>query len=215
VDEASWGDRDFLRKLLAGLCQTVHGEGLRAERALKTTHNFATDAVSWQGWLEPGARVNVAQDVTTFGSDGLDIVGIDIYANYFNGFPLGLGRVDEDIGQAVTAAGQRPVWILETGFPRAPAVRGFTAGRQAEYFRHTFDTAYSQGVSLVLGFGWFWDPKGWFTDAPKPPAWWSPQACEGHWSPIRVTLRPDGSKTVSYGPAWDALKDASRRWVVP
>ena len=67
----------------------------------------------------------------------------------------------------------------------------------------------------MLAFGWFWNPKGWFTDSPKPPSWWSPQACEGHWSPITVTHKPDGGKDVRYGPAWGALQDASQRWLSP
>jgi hypothetical protein len=143
----------------------------------------------------------------------LDIVGIDIYANYLNGFPMRRGRMTQVVEEAVSAAGGRPVWILETGFPQGPAIRGFTAGRQAEYFRYTFEDAYSHGASLVLAFGWFWNPAGWFTDSPKPPPWWGLQACEGHWSPITVTRKADVSNDVNYGPAWEALKDAARRWL--
>ena len=215
VDEPSWGDEAFRQKLLAGLCATVHSEGLRMGRGLKTTHNFATDSSSWQDWVQPAAQVNFAEDIGTYASDGIDIVGIDIYANYFNGFPMRKERVAQVIRDAVAAAGGRPVWILETGFPRAPALRGFTEARQAEYFRYTFDTAYSEGVSLVLAFGWFWNPKGWFTDNPNPPPWYSPQACERFWSPLSVTHKPGGAKKVRYGPAWDMLKDASRRWASP
>ena len=215
VNEDSWGDAAFRKKLLAGLCATVHDEGRRLGRSLKTTQNFATDAVSWQGWIKSGGQVFLTQDIGTFGGDGLDIVGIDIYANYLNGWPMRKGRVERVIAEAVAAAKGRPVWILETGFPQAPALRGYSEARQAEYFRSTFDAAYSRGVSLVLGFGWFWNPKGWFTDSPAPPPWWSPQACEGHWSPITVSRRPDGTQDVRFGEAWSVLQDAARRWVAP
>ena len=215
VNEPSWGDKPFLKKLIAGLCATVHAEGARMGRPLKTAHNFATDFASWQDWVKPAPEFKIADDIEAFGSDGLDIVGIDMYANYFNGFPMRKDRVAEIIRQTVAASGGRPVWIMETGFPRAPALRGFTAGRQAEYFRYTFDTAYREGVSLVLAFGWFWNPKGWFTDDPNPPGWTSPQVCERYWSPLTVTKQRDGTKDVRYGPAWQMFEDASRRWVSP
>ncbi|MBI5243069.1 MAG: hypothetical protein HY922_05195 [Elusimicrobia bacterium] len=217
VAEDSWGDKEFLKRLLAALSETVHAEGRRLGRDLKTTHNFATDSTAWKGWAASGEeteKVDFKKDIDDYGALGLDIIGIDLYANYFFGWPLRDGTVGKTVSEAVAAAGGRPVWVLETGFPRAPGLRGFSEARQGEYFRKTFDAAYGAGADLVLAFGWFWNPQGWYTDNPKPKPWWNPQAGEQYWSPISVTHRSDGSiKDVHFGAAWDEFKSASQRWV--
>jgi hypothetical protein len=62
VKEPSWGDKPFLKKLLAGLCATVHAEGRRLGRDLKTTQNFATDGGSTSG---PTARTAWTSSAST------------------------------------------------------------------------------------------------------------------------------------------------------
>ena len=220
VSERSWGDRKFLDALITGLAQTVHAEGQRAGRPLKTTHNFATDGTAWKDEVnahavpeETSQPVDVVKDIGVFAVHDLDIVGLDLYANYFTGWPMQDAKEGRVVADAVAAAGGRPVWVLEAGFPRAPGLKGFTEARQAEYFRKLFDASYRAGAKVILAFGWFWNPHGWYTDDPKPKPWWSPQACEQYWSPISVKHNPDGSKNVHFGPALDEMKSASDRWL--
>ncbi|MFH1726584.1 MAG: hypothetical protein ABII00_18395 [Elusimicrobiota bacterium] len=211
VNEKSWADAEFLKKLLAALADTVHAEGRRMGRDLKTTHNFGTD-VGWKDWVSKKS-VDIGKDIGTFGVSSLDIVGVDVYANYFYGWPVHDERVGEVVSQTVEAADGRPVWVLETGFPNGPGPRGFSEKRQALYFRNGFDAAYAAGADVVLAFGWFWNPLGWYTDSPDPLPWWHPQAGEQHWSPIKLTPNPDGGTDIRFGKAWDEFVAAARRWV--
>ena len=214
VPDKAWGDRKFLDQLITALAQTVHQEGKRAGRPALTTHNFATDGTTYKDEVKAHeVPITVSEDIAAFGAHDLDIVGVDLYANYFSGWPLQDKKEGGVVADAVAAAGGRPVWVLEAGFPRAPGLRGFTEARQAEYFRGLFDHCYASGAKVVLAFGWFWNPHGWYTDDPKPKPWWSPQACEQYWSPITVKHRPDGSTDVHYGPAMDELKSAAEKWV--
>jgi len=214
VDEKSWSDKEYLKRLIAALSDTVHSEGRRLGRDLKTTHNFATD-VGWKGWVSAAevAQLDFRKDIGAYGPLGLDIIGLDSYANYFYGWPMHEDKLGKIVTEAKAAAGGRPVWILETGFPGAPSAKGFSEARQGEYFRGAFDSAFGAGADVVLAFGWFWNPRGWYTDNPKPLPWWHPQACEQYWSPIQVTPKPDGSKDVYLGKAWEEFKSASKRWL--
>ncbi|MEK7746822.1 MAG: hypothetical protein AAB576_09160, partial [Elusimicrobiota bacterium] len=213
VKEKSWGDREFLRSLISTLCRTVHAEGERAGRELKTTHNFSAD-MAWKDWLGPKIPASLSADIRAFSApDDLDIIGVDLYANHFTGWPMFDKKVARDVAGAVSAAGGRPVWVLETGYATGPKWRGFSEGRQEDYFRKAFDAAYGAGADLVLAFGWFWNPHGWYTDNPAPLPWWHPMSPEQHWSPVHVERGADGSRNVRLGPAYDELTQAARRWV--
>ena len=213
VKEKSWEDRAFLRSLISTLCRTVRAEGERAGRALKTTHNFSAD-MAWKDWLGPKASASLSSDIRAFSApDDLDIIGVDLYANHFTGWPMFDKKVARDVAGAVNAAGGRPVWVLETGYAAGPKWRGYSEGRQEDYFRKAFDAAYGAGADLVLAFGWFWNPHGWHTDRPSPLPWWHPMSPEQYWSPVHVERGSDGSRKVRFGPAYNELTQAARRWV--
>jgi len=208
IKEKSWSDAGFLQQLVAVIADTIHQEGRRQGRQLRTTHNFAP--APWDGLVE---HSGVAKLIETYGPS-LDIIGIDLYENYFLARPFLNKPALADVADAVRAAGGKPVWVLETGYARGPSQRGFSDANQAAYFQQMFDGAYTDGADLVLAFGWFWNPLGWYTDQKDQPLpWWSPMATEQYWSPLTVSYGPDGAKTVSYGPAWDVFKQAARKWV--
>lgn len=199
--ELSWGDKGFQYRLLKELSAVVHAEGARQGLTLKTTQNYATQsAIGWQDYVRD-AR-----------SCGIDIVGIDIYGNYLVGWPLLDELAGKQIAEAKKAADGLPVWVLEAGYSRAPAVRGFTPERQTEYFKRFFDRSYRAGADVVLAFGWFWNPSGWFTDHGQP-QWYEPMAAEPYWSPIEVRQDGQTGSNVIYHGAWDEFRKAAVKWV--
>ena len=196
INEASWKDRKYQLRLLRELSETVHAEGKRQSIKLRTAQNFATQTFGWESYVRDAAGA------------GLDIAGIDLYGNYFFGWPLKDAEMADNVRRAKRAAGGGAVWVLEAGFARAPAARGFTPERQAEYFKRLLDSSYRGGADVVLVFGWFWNPKGWYLDGGNTPQWYSPMAAEPYWSPIEKL--PDG-KTVFHG-AWEEFKKAAQKW---
>ena len=196
IKEASWSDREYQLRLLRELSATVHGEGKRQGLALRTTQNFATQSFNWESYVRDAAGA------------GIDIAGLDLYGNYFLGWPMKDAEMADNVLRAKKAFSGGPVWVLEAGFARAPAVRGFTPERQAEYFKRLIDRSFRNGADVMLVFGWFWNPKGWFMDGNNTPQWYSPMAAEPYWSPIEKL--PDG-KLVFHG-AWDEFKKAAQKW---
>lgn len=220
VNDVSWKDMSFLQDLLQTLGDTVHEEGRLAGRELKTVHNFLSGLpwAPWQRLLSQKKILSVAQapsrgPISPKKQDPIDIIGIDSYSNYYLGFPATGRGLDKHVRDAVSAGGGRPVWVLETGFPRGPKSRGFSEERQAKYFKETFQEAYQAGADLVLAFGWFWNPNGWYTDRPGPLPWWHPQAGEQYWSPIVMESGSDGAKQTRFAPAWEEFKRAAHRWI--
>lgn len=214
VEEASWLKGSFLRDLLQALGDAVHEEGRLSGREFRTVHNFLP-GLPWAPWKHLAAGNKKSPKNSSSGGasqrDALDIVGIDYYSNYFlGGVPNGLS-LNNHIRDAVSASDGRPVWVLETGFARGPKRRGFNEERQAKYFKKTFEEAHKAGASMVLAFGWFWNPNGWYTDREGSLPWWHPQAGEQYWSPLEVTREPDGSKQVRFAPAWDEFRKAAKR----
>jgi hypothetical protein len=219
VNEPSWKNLAFLKDLLQTLGDVVHEEGRSSGRELKTVHNFLCGLpwAPWQGLVSRKKILAPSQTpshspVAKSRQDPLDIIGIDSYSNYYLGVPA-MGRgLDKHVRDAVSASGGRPVWVLETGFPRGPRMRGFSEERQAKYFSEMFDEAYKSGASLALAFGWFWNPNGWYTDRSGSLPWWHPQAGEQYWSPIETRSGPDGSKQRRFAPAWGEFQRAAERW---
>jgi len=198
--ELSWADKKFHYRLLTELSAVVHNEGARQGVSLKTTQNYATQsAIGWEDYIRD-AR-----------SCGIDVVGIDIYGNYLMGWPLLDEKAGEQIAAAKKAAGGLPVWVLEAGYSRAPAVRGFTPQRQTEYFKRFFDRAFRNGADVVLAFGWFWNPSGWFTDNGQP-QWYEPMAAEPYWSPIEIRQDAQAGAGIIYHGAWDEFHKAAVKW---
>lgn len=215
VRELSWGNKKFLIELLQVLGDTVHEEGRRMGRDLKTTHNFLAGIpwASYKKFVEKGTENDSAGIFSSGKRNFLDVVGIDSYLNYYQGFPLLDKVVGGHVRQAKKLAKGRPVWVLETGIASDPWHRGFSDRRQGKYFKKTFEEAYKSGASMVLAFGWFWNPRGWYNDRTDELPWWHPQAVEQYWSPIRVETDETGARTIRFSHAWDELRKAAHRWL--
>lgn len=217
VPEDSWKDLSFARALLQTLADTVHGEGERRGTKLRTVHNFVPDLpwAPWGRWPTLGGLKTLRDGMEALEAKKyLDIIGIDPYPNYYTGWPINAKRVAKNVQEARKVADGRPVWVMETGFARAPKIRGFTENRQGEYFKKTFDAAYEAGASLVLAFGWFWNPLGWYNDKQRPLPWWHPRAVEQYWSPIVVEKDRNGNKNIRFARAWKEFVEAAKRWRV-
>ena len=194
--DSAWTDRKYGMSLLQHLTEVVHREGARQGFDLKTTQNYSTSLPGWRKYIKQSAQY-------------VDIVGIDMYANYVAGWPPADKRMADYVLDAKAASGGKPVWVLEAGFADAPRIKGFTPRAQAAYFKRLIDRCFRNGAEVVLVFGWFWNPAGWYTDSGKPAHWYSPMAAEAHWSPIQKD--PKTGK-ITFGPAWDEFKNAAEKW---
>ena len=201
ISESSWGDKAFQRRLLRELAGVVHNEGAKRGVVLRTTQNYSTMMVEWKSYIK------------TAGEDGIDIIGVDLYGNYLFGIPLRDAGMADIVAEAKQLAGERPVWVIEAGYARAPLVRGFSPDSQAEYFKRLFDRCFRSGADVVLAFGWFWNPKGWFMDGETQPQWWSPMAAEPYWSPIETGAGENGKGDAIFHPAWSELQKAAAKWL--
>ena len=201
IKEPSWGDKEFQHRLLRELAAVVHNEGAKRGVVLRTTQNYATMGVEWESYVKAA------------GEDGIDIVGVDLYGNYFFGIPLQDTAMAGIVARAKQLAGVRAVWVLEAGYSRGPRARGFSADSQAEYFKRLFDRCFRSGADVVLAFGWFWNPKGWFMDGDSQPQWWSPMAAEPYWSPIEIRPGENGKEKEVFHPAWSEFQKAAAKWL--
>ena len=195
--DPAWASRSYGIEMLKALSEVVHKEGARQGFALKTTQNFSTAKPGWEKYIRDSAKY-------------VDIVGIDLYANYFFGFQPADRKMADCVLKAKAVSGGKPVWVLEAGFADGPSQRGFTPQAQAIYFKRLIDRCFRNGADVVLVFGWFWNPTGWYTNSGKPAPWYSPMATEAHWSP---TSKDPKTGKISFGPAWDEFKKAAEKWL--
>lgn len=196
IKDSAWSNYDYCIKVLRELSATVHAEGEKQGLELKTTQNFATNRSSWTKYVKDSAPF-------------LDIIGLDMYANYVLGWPSADEKMANLVIEAKQAGGGKPVWILEAGYARAPAVKRFTPKNQAEYFKRLIDRSFRNGADVILVFGWFWNPAGWYTDSGKPAPWYSIMAAEPYWSP---TYKDKKTGSTVFGPAWDEFQKAAGKW---
>ncbi|NLO91389.1 MAG: hypothetical protein GX410_05295 [Elusimicrobia bacterium] len=196
LKDSAWLDRNYQISMLAGLSDVVHQQGARLGYDLKTTQNYSTAIVGWEKYIRDSARY-------------VDIVGIDLYANYFFGWPRADKAQADNVLKARAASGGKPVWILEAGFADGPKQHLFSPQTQALYFKGLIDRAFKNGAEVILVFGWFWNPAGWYTDSAKPAPWYAGNAAEAHWSPLS---RDPKTGEIRYGPAWDVFGDAAKKW---
>lgn len=133
-DGYNWCDRNFTTRLMKVLYLAVKTE----DPSALTTHNFHTDL----HWIK---------DVENW-YDYVDIIGLDAYPNYLNGkYPMG-----EIVGKRVLMAihyfPDKPVIVLETGYPTQPVEKGFSEEGQAEYIKEAMLSTFLNGGSGFLYF---------------------------------------------------------------
>lgn len=167
----AWHDKKFLTAII----RTLHDAVKKEDPAAFTTHNFHTDLK-----LLP-LFYDWRRDVTHW-LPYLDVVGIDIYANYFFGLPLTDRVVGRRVYQARRAARGKPVMVLESGYPSKPRWRGFTEKRQAAYLEKSVRAARAAGAEAFYYFTFTSrEDASYLTTAPFP--FWSKflQAVEPWW----------------------------------
>ncbi|HOX22679.1 MAG TPA: hypothetical protein PLL10_04380 [Elusimicrobiales bacterium] len=197
IKDTGWINKSYGIEMLKELSEIVHKEGARQGLALKTTQNFATAWIGWEKYIRDSAQY-------------LDIIGIDLYANYFVGWPPADKQMADCVLKAKAAGGGKPVWVLEAGFADAPAIKGFSPQAQAAYFKRLIDRCFRNGAEVVMLFGWFYNPGGWQTNGTgKPAPWYSIYASEAHWNPTHVD--PQTGEIIC-GPAWDEFKKSAQKW---
>lgn len=195
IIEGSWTDVNFQRRMMRELSAVVHAEGAKRGIPLKTVHTSWTAVPGWEAYVKWGQE------------DGIDIVGADLYPNYYLGQPIDGGGMARDIARAKEISGGRPVWILETGYARAPLVPNlFAPDAQAYYFKTVFERCFRAGADVILAFGWFWNPSGWFMDG-IPPLPGTPMAAEPYWSPIEMRKGKP-----YFNAAWKEFEKAAAKW---
>ena len=173
----AWCDREFLDALIKSLYEAVKEEDPDA----KTTHNFYTD-------------IHFKEDIRRW-YEYLDIIGLDAYPNYLRGEPTYGREVGKRVGITVRLFPEKPVIVLETGYPTFPEERKFSEENQARYIRDAIDSTFENGGAGFLYFTFITSEK----DEIK-----GFQRVEPFWGLIRA----DGTKKEGY----QALKEGFKKW---
>lgn len=188
----AWWSRSFQDDLIRVLHEAVRAE----DPGARTTHNICAElkhvpgVYSWKADVRRWARF-------------MDVIGIDAYPNYLLGWPNRAAVVAEKVREALAAAGGKPVAVLESGYPVAPARRLFSEERQAEYYASLIPAVREAGASGLFLYA-LTSPEAGRDD----PRWEGkgerfPQAVERHWG----VVRDDGT----FRPAFEAVRANSAR----
>ncbi len=171
-----WCDWEFLDSLMDALYRAVKEEDPDA----LITHNFHTD-LHWR------------DDVRRW-YHYIDIIGLDAYPNYLNGKRTYGKEVGKRVGIAKGSFPEKPVIVLETGYPTAPAERNFSEEGQTRYIRDAINSTFENGGSGFLYFTFITSEKEEIKGL---------QAVEPFWG----LIRRDGTK-----PSWYVIKELFERY---
>lgn len=174
----AWCRKDFLDSLISSLYRGVKEE----DPSALTTHNFHTDL----HWMDDVKRWYPY----------VDIIGIDAYPNYLVGEPVYGREVGKRVGIAV-ANFEKPVIVLETGYPTQPQKRRFSEENQARYMEEALVSTFRNGGAGILFFTLF-------TSEVDEPWHRGFQEVEPYWG----LFRRDGSRKR----AWSTVKEIFERW---
>jgi len=164
----AWFDGRFLASLLQTLYQAVHlggGEGTLAAM------NFNVHDPFWLSRL---------RDWLPF----VDVAGLGAYPNYLFPEPV-LDRLLLDAVDRALEAVDRPVMVLETGYPAGPGGRGYSEALQTHYLERTARAVRDRGC---LGYLWYR-----LDDPPYDPAAGALQAVEAFWGLVDAEGLPKRS----------------------
>jgi len=118
--------------------------------------------------------------------DYMDVVGIGAYPNYLFSRPVLSGLLLSSISMARTIGGDRPVMVMETGYPTGPAERGYSVELQESYIESAAIGTVQRGATGYIHFK--------LDDVPNPPPWREIQAVEHYWGLVDA----DGSRKGSF-----------------
>jgi len=174
----AWSDPEFCRRLLETL-----SDGIKAGNpsALATMNFNIHDPAYLQkirAWADP-----------------LDLIGLGAYPNYLFASPV-ISSLLADAVRSTKSLSDKPVLVLETGYPSGPAVKGYSEANQVQYLDESAQVTSGNG-----GAGYFYfhleDPPG----APGPD---DLQAVEYYWG----LTYPDGTTKPAYGEFQKLIADS-------
>jgi hypothetical protein len=188
---SAWCDREFVKELIKTIAEGIIREDPEALLAI----NFHTDLPHHMSltdeWISGG---NYLDDIRDFW-DWIDVIGIDFYPNYMAVAPIGgnkdltdpqlawnfLGRV-EAVREVMDEIGdEKPIIIMETGYPSAPEDLGFSEEKQSRFLENIFSAAISAGI-----FGlWYFKLTSSEVANPEAPDY---QRVEGYWGFYRADM---------------------------
>jgi hypothetical protein len=143
---SAWQDWGFLTRLLTTLRDAVKDSDAGSLTAVNF-HTDVSDALS--ATLGKTTWRQAIQQWSGF----IDIVGVDAYPNYYRAQPTRGAVVGERVSAARSFAGDRPVIVLEAGYPSGPAVEGFDEASQDAFVRAAYTAAVSAGARGYFHFG--------------------------------------------------------------
>ena len=175
---SAWSDPEFCRRLLKTLA-----DGIKAGNpsALVTMNFNIHDPAYLQkigDWADP-----------------LDLIGIGAYPNYLFATPIMSSLLSSAI-QNVKAITNKPVLVLETGYPSGPAAKGYSETNQVQYLNES-----TRATLENAGSGYFYFH---LEDPPGTPGPGDLQAVEYYWG---LTC-PDGTTKPAYGEFKSLIADS-------
>jgi len=183
-----WWNWSFLTAIMETLYKAVKTE---SDRAL-VSHNFVTDFRRLPGLLDWKKDIRRWMNL-------VDIVGVDRYPDYVLGHWSRGAAVARTVEKTMDLAGDKPVMVLEAGYPTAPSYRGFSEERQARYIETAIESSFKAGAQGYYYYNLV-SPEGqmrWFqgeTLFEKIEPWWG-------------LIRADGTRK----PAFEAYRQVCRQ----
>jgi len=146
MKSGAFSDWNFLTEIMKTLSQSVR----REHPQVRVIHNFHTDLsakllhrLGFPSWPE----------AVQWWRPYLDIIGLDLYPNYYDADKKYQGNLTRQVAKARKAGCGLPVMIMETNYPRGPGDRGFDQWKQAFYVQNAIDEARASGVEALLFYG--------------------------------------------------------------
>jgi len=130
-----WWNWSFLTDIMETLHQAVKTED---EQAL-VSHNFVTDFRRIPGLTHWKLDIKRWMHL-------VDIVGVDSYPDYLLGYWTRGAAVARIAAAAKEISSDKPVMILEAGYPTAPSYRGFSEERQVRYLEAAIPACFEAGA---------------------------------------------------------------------
>jgi hypothetical protein len=137
-----WLFPSFLNMVMAVLHDAVKKEDPRA----LTSHNMSMSfkiiphLYSWY------------KDILSW-NKYMDIIGFDPFPNYIKGEPIKIGITLQKIAGKLRALGlNKPLYVLEDGYPAMPFARGFSEENQKLYYGELLDAAERIGLEGVFAY---------------------------------------------------------------